>query len=207
VTARPRLTVIGDALLDRDIEGRAERLAPDAPVPVVDEPVERTRPGGAALAAALAARAGADVTLVCALGDDHAGRVVAELLQRRGVALCDLGSTGPTPEKVRVHASGRPVVRLDHGGAPGRPGVLGQAARDALARADAVLISDYGRGVAAAADRARRRSFPGRRSRRLGFRTLGTPSRTRRDPRDPPTGMKRGARARHSRRSKTRLGR
>jgi rfaE bifunctional protein nucleotidyltransferase chain/domain/rfaE bifunctional protein kinase chain/domain len=152
VTARPRLTVIGDALLDRDIEGRAERLAPDAPVPVVDEPVERTRPGGAALAAALAARAGADVTLVCALGDDHAGRVVAELLQRRGVALCDLGSTGPTPEKVRVHASGRPVGRLDHGGAPGRPGVLGQAARDALARADAVRLSDYGRGVAAAAD-------------------------------------------------------
>ena len=33
---RERLVVVGDALLDRDLDGRAERLAPDAPVPVVD---------------------------------------------------------------------------------------------------------------------------------------------------------------------------
>ena len=43
------LVVVGDALLDRDLDGRAERLAPDAPVPVVDAIEERPRPGGAAL--------------------------------------------------------------------------------------------------------------------------------------------------------------
>ena len=41
---RAPLVVVGDALLDRDLEGRAGRLAPDAPVPVVDDPTER-RPG------------------------------------------------------------------------------------------------------------------------------------------------------------------
>jgi len=154
VTAlRPRLTVVGDALLDCDIDGPAERLAPDAPVPVVADPVERERPGGAALAAALAARAGAEVTLVCALGDDEPGRSVSGLLEGLGVRVCDLGSTSPTPEKVRVRAGGRPLVRLDRGGAgPGCPGPLTAAARDALAQADAVLVSDYGRGVAAAGD-------------------------------------------------------
>lgn len=48
------VVVVGDALLDRDLEGRVERLAPDAPVPVVEAPEERG-PGGAALAGALAA--------------------------------------------------------------------------------------------------------------------------------------------------------
>jgi bifunctional ADP-heptose synthase (sugar kinase/adenylyltransferase) len=43
--ARAPLVVVGDALLDRDLDGRAERLAPDAPVPVVDDPAERRRPG------------------------------------------------------------------------------------------------------------------------------------------------------------------
>ena len=38
-----RLVVIGDALLDRDLDGRAERLAPDAPVPVVDAMERRDR--------------------------------------------------------------------------------------------------------------------------------------------------------------------
>ena len=45
------LVVVGDALLDRDLVGTVERLCPDAPVPVVDEPVQVSRPGGAGLAA------------------------------------------------------------------------------------------------------------------------------------------------------------
>ena len=53
--SRCPLVVIGDALLDRDVEGRVERLSPEAPVPVVDEVAENARPGGAGLAAALAA--------------------------------------------------------------------------------------------------------------------------------------------------------
>ncbi|MDP9396808.1 MAG: D-beta-D-heptose 1-phosphate adenosyltransferase, partial [Actinomycetota bacterium] len=45
------LVVVGDALLDVDVVGRATRLSPDAPVPVVEDAAERPRPGGAALAA------------------------------------------------------------------------------------------------------------------------------------------------------------
>ena len=147
-----RLVVVGDALLDRDLDGRAERLAPDAPVPVVDAIAPRERPGGAGLAALLAARDGHAVTLVCALGADPAGARVRELLAAAGVAVCDLGLLGgETPEKARVRAGGRPVVRLDRGGGTGC-GPLTTEARTALAEADAVLVSDYGRGVAAAAD-------------------------------------------------------
>ena len=58
MTDRP-LVVVGDALLDRDVEGRVRRLAPDAPVPVVDQTGMHVRPGGAGLAAALRSPTGA----------------------------------------------------------------------------------------------------------------------------------------------------
>jgi D-beta-D-heptose 7-phosphate kinase / D-beta-D-heptose 1-phosphate adenosyltransferase len=143
------LVVIGDALLDRDLDGRAERLAPDAPVPVLDAVERRDRAGGAGLAATIAAAAGHAVTLVCALGEDAAGARVRALLESAGVAVCDLGLPGATPEKVRVRAGGRALVRLDSGGEVRACGPLTSAPRDALAGADAVLVSDYGRGVAA----------------------------------------------------------
>ena len=144
------LVVIGDALLDRDVEGSVERLSPDAPVPVVDESLSRVRPGGAGLAAALAAADGREVTLVTALASDEPARELADALGRAGVAVIDLGLEGRTCEKVRLMCDGRPLLRLDRGGRePGAVGPSSAAARAAVEWAPAVLVSDYGRGVTA----------------------------------------------------------
>ena len=64
------LVVIGDVMLDVDVEGSASRLSPEAPVPVVDTDRVWRRPGGAGLAAVLAARTHSPVVLVTALADD-----------------------------------------------------------------------------------------------------------------------------------------
>lgn len=146
------LVVIGDALLDHDVEGAVERLSPDAPVPVLDEARVRSRPGGAALAAALAAAEGRPVTLVTALARDVAGIELAALIERAGVELVDLGLDGVTPEKVRLRAEGgQGLLRVDRGGdgGAGAVGVATAAARAAVGWAAAVLVADYGRGVAA----------------------------------------------------------
>jgi rfaE bifunctional protein nucleotidyltransferase chain/domain/rfaE bifunctional protein kinase chain/domain len=144
------LVVIGDAMLDRDVEGAVERLSPDAPVPVLDEQDTSTRAGGAALAAALAAADGQPVTLVTALASDRAGEELAALLAAAGVELIDLGLDGATPEKVRLRADGRSLLRLDRGGAvPARVGAPSAGARAAIGWAPAVLVADYGRGAAA----------------------------------------------------------
>jgi D-beta-D-heptose 7-phosphate kinase / D-beta-D-heptose 1-phosphate adenosyltransferase len=146
----PPLVVVGDALLDRDLDGRAERLAPDAPVPVVDDPAEHARPGGAALAATLATLLdGREVVLVTALAGDEGGSVLRGLLGSAGVTVCDLGLAGATAEKIRVRASGQSLLRLDRGGRPGPVGPLGARGRRAIAGAAAVLVADYGRGLAA----------------------------------------------------------
>jgi len=139
------LLVVGDTLLDRDLVGTVDRLCPDAPVPVVDEPVQVSRPGGAGLAALLAAADGRDVWLVTALADDAGGRELAELLASAGVRVVDLRLAGATPEKIRIRADGRSLLRLDRGGPPGAP----QDLISGLPEADAVLVADYGRGVAA----------------------------------------------------------
>jgi D-beta-D-heptose 7-phosphate kinase/D-beta-D-heptose 1-phosphate adenosyltransferase len=145
-----RIVVVGDALLDRDVEGSVERLCPDAPVPVLDEREATARPGGAGLAAALAAASGGPVTLVTALAADPAGAELGRALLEGGVDLVDLRLEGETPEKVRLLDRGRPIARLDRGGAGGRvaAGCAG-ALRAAFDDAAGILVSDYGRGVAA----------------------------------------------------------
>ncbi|MEU4211751.1 PfkB family carbohydrate kinase [Streptomyces sp. NPDC026206] len=139
------LLVIGDALLDRDLVGKAERLAPDAPVPVLDGCREQLRPGGAALAAYLAARAGRAVTLIAPLGTDAASLQVRAMLEPL-VTLVPLPLHGQLAEKTRVMAGGRPVVRLDRGDGLAA-GATGWARR-VLAEAPAVLVADYARGAA-----------------------------------------------------------
>ncbi|MFA9428794.1 D-glycero-beta-D-manno-heptose 1-phosphate adenylyltransferase [Egicoccus sp. AB-alg2] len=144
-----RLTVVGDCLLDRDVEGEASRFTPDAPAPVLDEREVHTRPGGAGLAAVLAAGDGHDVTLVTALADDPGGRELADLLHRAGVELVDLGLRGRTCEKIRLRAGGTSLARWDRGArtTAADVGAWTPAADEALRRADAVLVACYGRGL------------------------------------------------------------
>jgi D-beta-D-heptose 7-phosphate kinase / D-beta-D-heptose 1-phosphate adenosyltransferase len=143
------LLVLGDALLDRDVSGQVRRICPDAPVPVLDEELTEARPGGAALAAVLAAADGREVTLLSALGEDEAGRLLARLLAAAGVELIDLGLCGATPEKVRLRSGGQSLLRLDRGGSPAAIGELSAAGRAAIGWAEAILASDYGRGLTA----------------------------------------------------------
>jgi len=141
------LVVVGDALLDRDLDGRVERLSPDAPVPVLEDVAARARPGGAALAAVLAVGDGHPVTLVTALSNDEGARELRGLLLGAGVEVVDLGLDGATPEKVRLRAAGRTLLRLDRGGRGGAVGPAGRAVAAALRCAEAVLVADYGRGI------------------------------------------------------------
>lgn len=148
MSTRPRIVVLGDALLDIDLEGTIERLCPDAPVPVVEAPQELPRPGGAALAAALVAREQCDVILITALAVDGAGARLRQLITNCGVEIVDLGHDGQTAEKIRVRAGGQSVVRIDRGSGDGTIGDWTSAAGSAINNADAILVADYGRGMA-----------------------------------------------------------
>src|SRR5512133_909709 len=105
---RGPLVVLGDSMLDIDIEGESTRLSPEAPVPVVDVTRQRRRPGGAGLAALLAARSGQDVILVTAVGADELGDALMNLLVDH-VEVRSLPLDGRTTCKCRIAAREVPM--------------------------------------------------------------------------------------------------
>lgn len=137
------LVVVGDSLLDVDVLGAVSRVCPDAPAPVLDEHGRQVRAGGAGLAACLAAGGGVPVTLVTALGDDDEAALLREQLSCVRVVAGPAG--GPTAVKTRLRASGVTLARIDRC-RPARPTVT-DAMLAAVEAADAVLVSDYGRGL------------------------------------------------------------
>jgi D-beta-D-heptose 7-phosphate kinase/D-beta-D-heptose 1-phosphate adenosyltransferase len=142
------LVIVGDSLLDVDLDGTAERLSPDAPVPVIDCHREHHRAGGAGLAAIIAAGlTGRTVVLITAFGDDRAGHRVKELLSRHAEIL-RLPLRGGTACKMRIRAGGQSLIRLDTGDGHVVDGPISPRVETVLKMAGAVLVSDYGRGVA-----------------------------------------------------------
>lgn len=140
------LVIIGDSLLDVDLDGTSERRCPDAPAPVLDLNRRQLRPGGAGLAALLARQAGIPVSLITALGRDEAADELLELLT--GVEVLPQPLRGSTVIKTRIRLGDTPLVRVDCGS--GRAGTepLTPAAAEAIRGAGTVLVSDYGRGMA-----------------------------------------------------------
>ena len=149
---RGPLVVVGDALLDVDLVGTASRLTPDAPVPVVEDVESRERPGGAALAAVIAAAATSrEVVLVAPLDTDDGAARLRALLDGR-VRLLPVPASGGTAVKQRVRVGDHSVVRIDRGSPVATLGPLPAEAAAAIRDAAAVLVADYGRGTTAAPD-------------------------------------------------------
>lgn len=155
--ATRRIVVVGDAMLDIYLSGDAERISPEAPVPVVTVHTRRYALGGAANVAANVAAIGAECRLVAVVGDDARGDSLrSELAQCR---LADrhivVAAARPTTSKTRVTARGQQVVRIDEeveDPIPARPEAqLGAELERAMADADALLIEDYNKGTLTAA--------------------------------------------------------
>ena len=142
-----RIVVVGDVILDVDLSGSATRLSPDAPVPVVDVTGVKRRAGGAGLVARMLAGDGWPVTLVTVLADDDAGRQLEAALA--GVRVVAGPSSFPSPVKTRVRAGTHPVVRFDQGCGPVPVPDVTPAMLRAVEKADAIIVADYGRGLAA----------------------------------------------------------
>lgn len=166
------VAVVGDAMLDRYLRGDAERISPEAPVPVLRLTGSEEAPGGAANVAAGIAALGGECRLVAAAGRDEAGDSLVDLLDRRGVdASGVLRIEGrPTTVKTRVLSRGQQMLRLDREtrSPPGREAAaaLAERLRETLDGADALAVADYGKGVLAdglarrAVEDARRREVP-----------------------------------------------
>ncbi len=148
-----RILIIGDAMLDHYIWGDVSRISPEAPVPVVKVQRESQRLGGAANVADNIRTLGGRPMLVAVIGRDLGGRQLGHVLRRRRIPTEHLviSKTLPTIKKTRVIARSQQVVRIDREDVRETDGelcdALSRRIAAALPCAEAVLISDYGKGA------------------------------------------------------------
>ncbi|MDB5342010.1 MAG: D-alpha,beta-D-heptose 7-phosphate 1-kinase [Schlesneria sp.] len=154
----PRLLVVGDLMLDRYVWGDAERISPEAPVLVLRENLDEVRPGGAANVASFLKGLEAEVVLAGVVGDDAEGRILKNLMgvisgEITAVMTDDSRQTTTKQRFVGRAAQRQPhqILRVDRETrtplSQEIEGRLIDAVLSAIPTCDAVLISDYAKGV------------------------------------------------------------
>jgi len=141
--------VVGDLMLDRYWQGSATRISPEAPVPVVHIKASEDRVGGAGNVALNIAALGGRVTVMGYCGQDEAGDSLLRLLQQAGIECAVLRQDHcATITKLRVLSRHQQLIRLDFEDSfqSLENGPLLTKFQERLNAADAVVLSDYGKG-------------------------------------------------------------
>ena len=147
----PSIVVLGEPMLDCWWHGHSERVAREAPAPVVELSDRDSQPGGGANTAFNLARLGARARLVGLMGDDAAGRLLRSRLATAGVDVAHLRAVEGrrTSRKTRVMAAGQLLARIDEPREHWPEAAVAALAADATevaADCDALVICDYAAG-------------------------------------------------------------
>ncbi len=148
-----KIFVLGDLMVDRYIYGKVSRISPEAPVPVVDVNKETIVPGGAGNVANNIASLGGKVFLSSVVGEDSSGEKLVKDLTSYGINGKGIFSdfSRPTTLKVRIIAEHQQVVRCDWEDKVKINPLLNEKIfvylKSIIRPIDAIVISDYGKGV------------------------------------------------------------
>jgi rfaE bifunctional protein kinase chain/domain len=148
-----KVIVVGDVMVDNYIIGRADRLSPEAPVPVVNESKFESRLGGAGNVALNLKALGANAVLCSAIGVGKEGDHLVELLNAQDLSSLAIhrSEKRSTTTKTRVIANGAQIVRIDHEIADDMDTLdsflLQQHFEREVEDADVVILQDYNKGV------------------------------------------------------------
>jgi D-beta-D-heptose 7-phosphate kinase/D-beta-D-heptose 1-phosphate adenosyltransferase len=149
----PRILVLGDVILDHYIFGRARRISPEAPVPVVNAAREQCFPGGAANVMANLAGLGAKVEGLAVVGPETNSIRLEGLLNACGVHTDGfvLQDDWATPRKCRVVAGHQHALRIDYEQDCRLENAtfeqLAGSAQQLIPECDLVVVSDYAKGT------------------------------------------------------------
>jgi D-glycero-beta-D-manno-heptose-7-phosphate kinase len=148
-----KILVVGDLILDRHISGSVNRISPEAPVPVVWAKKETFKAGGAANVGLNLIDLGANVALCGVVGQDTFGKQLYSLLNKKKLNTKYIfkDKTRRTTLKTRIIAHHQQVVRLDWESTDNFPkktitNIINKI-KNNLAKFDAVIIEDYGKGM------------------------------------------------------------
>lgn len=150
-----KVLVVGDVMLDQYWTGKAGRISPEAPVPVVKVANEEMRAGGAANVALNVASLGAQACLLGVVGknsqdqlDEH-GHLLDDLMQAHNVATDWVKSDSGTICKLRVLSHHQQLIRMDFEKPVPEVAAkqLAGLVEKHIADFDILVISDYAKGA------------------------------------------------------------
>ena len=136
-------------MLDRYWFGDAERISPEAPVPVVRVTRTEERLGGAANVAINIAAVGAHSSLLSVVGSDEPGRTIERLAREAGITpALQFDDSLATTVKLRIVARQQQMVRCDFEAMPAKEALARHldVFSELLANHNALILSDYGKG-------------------------------------------------------------
>lgn len=149
--SRKKVLIVGDLVLDHYVWGNVNRISPEAPVPVIDVTGENFLLGGACNVANNISSLGGHAGIIGLAGNDRAGEVIRNMLSEKRVACYIFDDKRPTTVKTRVIAHNQQVVRFDREERHETDGnilrELTNQIKKILPEYDAVIISDYRKGV------------------------------------------------------------
>ena len=148
-----RILVVGDVMVDEWIWGSVTRISPEAPVPVVAVNDHSFTLGGAGNVANNLRALGAHVDLVATIGNDEFAGSAREMLRSAQISAGGVIALDdrPTTRKTRIVAHNQQVVRADWESvealSPADRARVAETVRQHAADADAVVLSDYAKGL------------------------------------------------------------
>ncbi len=146
-----RVLVVGDVMLDHYIWGDTGRISPEAPVPIIDIERDSYSAGGAANVALNIASLGAKAAIAGFFGKDDAGKRLEGILINKGIETIATPGSGSTIVKTRVVVRRQQICRLDRESPQHDYQIdeskLGPLFEKAVKAADAIILSDYAKGL------------------------------------------------------------
>jgi rfaE bifunctional protein kinase chain/domain len=148
-----RILVVGDVIMDEFLWGRVERISPEAPVPVVQVEEESLVLGGAGNVVNNIISLGGQALLCGVIGNDAMGRELVHMLQEKNSPTHGLVAEArrPTTIKTRIVAHSQQVVRVDREESEPvtKAGIekIITVIKEQIGTIDAIVVSDYGKGV------------------------------------------------------------
>ena len=146
------ILVIGDVMLDKFMWGKADRISPEAPVPIISIDKISHSPGGAANVALNLSKLSANVHLLAVVGDDNESNLLEDDLEKQGVKIKFIkDAKKSTTTKTRIMAHGQQVVRTDYENTNDITSEQIKHINDMIvacsSEIDAIIIEDYNKGL------------------------------------------------------------
>lgn len=146
------ILVIGDIILDIFLYGQANRISPEAPIPVVEIIKDTRTLGGAGNVAANLASIGVNTYIIGMIGNDIDGDNIKTLLKEHKInSNFLLTDNRTTTVKTRVIAASQQMIRFDKENKntieKNKVSKAIENINSIINKIDAIIISDYGKGM------------------------------------------------------------